>query len=878
MKLFYCTLILILAASLSKSQILETKAAQSPAIFASSISVSYGIESSIIIELIEIFKQKGLSQKARKIEVAKLASKYSKAQNEMSIGQMSTDEIILSKITSDREIANILIKTSGISSPAIYAMENATVSYGISEELFWNLYDILDQQNVDAKNWHNQFVKLLSELNELKKKLSDSQNEMALEAKKLIEEGKFQEAKEVLRNRIYFVESKEIRLKKEKASAYADFAQIFKIEQILDSSLIYYSWAIKLDPNNTDLAYELGLIYLDWRKNDSAIYWLNHSLKVDTLKVPSKSIAASNRYRHIGLAYEVMGKHDKALHFLLSALSIDTLHYGSFHPKIGSDFVGIGQVYNSLGKFDRAKFYFRKAYEIDSAFQGIYEVNISEKYLLLGSVFENLGKYDSAIFLYKKAIALDSIKFGIEHPQVAVGFNNLGKAYEAIGEFLKAIFYIKKALAIDSQIYNIQHPRIATFYNNLGSVYRTIGSFDSAHDYFQLALNIDTIAYGNHHPIIAIIYNNLGSSFFAKGDFDQAVNSFKKALVINTRLFQSKHPLTARIHKNLGTTYASLKLYDDALIHLYIALEMDKEIHGLSHRSIARDYNSIGSTYKRIENYDKGIFYLHKALSVDTIVFGLNHPTTATHYNNLGSILDSKGEFEKAIFYFNNALVIDSSSFEVHPSIARDLNNLGGAYRSLGRYKLAFEYCDSAFQIVIKFFPEEHPNLYAVLMNLSHSANSVGLKYYSEAVYDSAKHYFKIALQRAVQAGNSSFMFICNNNIGYSCTRLAEFDSAIIFYNQGLSLVGSLKQSRMESYHNFQYPILIMNNHVVQNNEIELTHIRLELIMSKVKCLFKQGNKNEAKMILKTLKKHAIKNEDKELLKKIKTQKRIYRF
>jgi signal transduction histidine kinase/Tfp pilus assembly protein PilF len=171
----------------------------------------------------------------------------------------------------------------------------------------------------------------------------------------------------------------------------------FSIDNNKSKDLIYDAIAITKKINNRALlgkAYNyLGTYYSNIDKNDSAIYYYNHSIELKASIKDKRGVAAAKF--NLASIYEGQGKIQYALNINKETLRIDP-----------NDIVGIaignytiGHLFTRLKNYDSARNYL---YQAKSFFDQVKDSPYRSEFLLyLSEYHEQIGNADSALFYHK---------------------------------------------------------------------------------------------------------------------------------------------------------------------------------------------------------------------------------------------------------------------------------------------------------------------------------------------------------------------------------------------------------------------------------------------------------------------------------------------
>ncbi|MEL6673916.1 MAG: tetratricopeptide repeat protein [Bacteroidota bacterium] len=843
-----CVFAFLLVVGPVYSQQISTHGDQSPAVWASSVSIAYGFSHKHIIQLEAVFKQHGLSPAERKKRVVHLVNNIRSGMEKEAAPKPSLEQI-RQWLGADADDEVMRIFSTGNQSPVVLG-KKARITYGLSEQEFWGLYTYFEknQAHLDLKNRRiaqqgnvlqtqqaelaqidEAFRALLQRFQELEKELAFRTDDMAQEARKLLQEGKIGEAVKVLEDRYYFTVKRDERAQKERALAAYDYAQGLTFDPTnyrLATSI--YADAVAQDPENTKFINAYGYMLLEMGKYEEAIPIFQRAIKLDSLANGGRDTSVAFLYNNFGGTLGSKGQYDRAIEYFELALGIDTPALGISHPTVATVFNNLGATWLSKGHYDQAIVYFKRAFGIDSTVLGPKHHSVAKDYSNLGTAWYGKGQYDRAVDYFELALGIDTLILGTNHPTVASIYNNLGGAWLAKGWYKRAISYFELVLGIDTTVFGLDHPNVAKTFNNLGTAWMYVWENDKAISYFEQALRIDTLFFGRFHPNVAGIYSNLASALTSKGNYDLCIHYYELAISIETATVGTTHPSLARTYNYLGQAWEIKGEYDTALTYYERALGIDTVALGKNHPMVAKDYNSMGNAWMRKGDYDKCIFYYERALAIDTVALGINHHMVASIHNNLGNAWHYKGKYSRSITYFERAIAI-----------------------------------------LYRIFPRNHPNMRMSHRHISLPLHAKGWKFFELTEYEKALSYFLRSIQHARKGDPTSTFISALNNAGLCYKILGKYDSALVYLDEGIELAEKLNQAvekQLEAFPDSQ------KNHpdfpAYREQNLHYAVLR-RLYFHKASTLLRMKRKKEAKVIFRTLKEAATKREDQAFLDEI---------
>jgi len=211
-----------------------------------------------------------------------------------------------------------------------------------------------------------------------------------------------------------------------KAEELLEIGRKYILKGDLTSALIYLKEALKYNPSDPVINYELANIYYTSGDFRSALNYY----KITLQERPD----VADIYLFIGQIYLIEGEYEEALSYFNKAIELN----GSIDAYLKSGYIKYKQ-----GDTDLALQHFSYVLERD--------MDNLEAYIGLGNIYQSREIFDSAIKYYNLALSIDE--------DCAEAYSNLGRIYTKNGEFQKALSNIRKAI--------IQEPGFIHLYDEL---------------------------------------------------------------------------------------------------------------------------------------------------------------------------------------------------------------------------------------------------------------------------------------------------------------------------------------------------------------------------------------------------------------------------
>ncbi|GBF22682.1 hypothetical protein tpqmel_0086 [Candidatus Gastranaerophilus sp. (ex Termes propinquus)] len=179
---------------------------------------------------------------------------------------------------------------------------------------------------------------------------------------------------------------------------YLSIANCYKMTKNYDRAVAYMNSAIKLDPADSDLYYNLALIYLDkkdlkgaQRSLDKAVGLNKHNIKAVKL---AKHVAQRGTDEALNKAHSAFEKrnYQETLKILFEAQKKD--------PQEPQIYYYIGRTYDAQGKYPQAMENYQATLKADR--------NFDAAYFAIAQILERYGRGKDALEAYERFLGGDS--------------------------------------------------------------------------------------------------------------------------------------------------------------------------------------------------------------------------------------------------------------------------------------------------------------------------------------------------------------------------------------------------------------------------------------------------------------------------------------
>ena len=404
-------------------------------------------------------------------------------------------------------------------------------------------------------------------------------------------------------------------------------------------------------PNNNDIAYALGGLYLDEGEIDKARVQLAKILHNDP-----KDLRAIWR---MGVT-EIMANNPQAAldpltRGLALAVQIDNQEQKSLMLQ------AIGISYRMLNKPDAALRNYQDAMEINRRL-GLKR-NLAGNLIEIAQVDNMFGKPDDAMRNYSEALKLQrEIGIGKESGDTLI---DMGVLLADRGQFDKALQAYKEALQIQRDAGDIKYEALCL--NNIGLVYLARGDNDDALTHLRQALELRRKL--NLPADIAETMGSLGEVYTAEGQYDQALSSFMDALALWRKAGDVQN--AAADHHEMGLVFLYQARMDAAIHAIQDAVKGLRDA-GQHNRDLAEFMADLADALAQAGRGNESANLLDEAIGLAREL--KNSALEATVLNAQGNVHLYAGDLKGAKTSFAQALLAASHGTEKERVLTAQLN------------------------------------------------------------------------------------------------------------------------------------------------------------------------------------------------------------
>ena len=476
--------------------------------------------------------------------------------------------------------------------------------------------------------------------------------------------------------------------------------------------------------------------------------------------------------------YDYMGVDDSTMQYYVAANVIfertDNLEGQSYCSN------NLGSMYDASGQYAQANDYYRKALAAKLALQkqgNKMFYSLSKSSSGVGNTEYNLANYDSAIVAYQRGIAWADSAESLEGKQYAISLQtDLARVYKK-----------RRKYSLASELYTDQVNRykelgqdakVADAYDNLADVLWSMGDYRASYnmyfDSYLIKYNLEDWSDAGYS------LSNCAQALWNIGKLDSAIFFHEEAIKLR-ELGDDKRGV-AYAYSKIAALYKELGEPDEAAKYYRSALDTYLEYgDSLKVADLAVD---IGDFFEKLKNYSKSLEYYQMARRI---------------YENRGmrSEVAKMDAYEGYIYY---ALKDFRKAEDLHRTalaVRKEINE---------RQSIMYSLVDLAF---VELYAKYNVDTALVMLNdalalaletgstdyEAYCYESIGNAYANQAQAALAKDYYgrALTLYEANENITGQSNMLCN--LGSNELNSGNFQNALAYYNQSLSLAREKKMN-----------------------------------------------------------------------------------
>ena len=405
----------------------------------------------------------------------------------------------------------------------------------------------------------------------------------------------------------------------------------------------------------------------------------------------------------------------------------------------------IGRAYQSLGLLEQAAPHLERALTLLSSELGESHAETLEAAVSLALCRLGQDEFATAEREARRVLALLPADSSLlrAHVQVILGSvaEGRGRYPAAQAAFQSALEWIEEARG-DHELERL------TLLSRLAHCHRMQGEPDQARQLEQLAYERSCALFGQEHPRSVASLEQLALLLQDQGRLSEALGSLEQCVEVSRRTLGAGHDSTLRMRRNLAQVLLQLGHVERAMAEIESTHDELVELLGEQHQLTLSAAVVLGQVYTRLGRFEDSEGILAEAVDGLSECLGATHPDTveATVYlarsaaargarseaidllaavdagcvdappsertlaalNELGQLLMEEGRASEAAPVLRRAADGMQALLGVHPGTALTLLNLGRCLVVLGRDAEALQAFESALQIGVAVWGEQH--------------------------------------------------------------------------------------------------------------------------------------------------------------------------
>ncbi len=360
----------------------------------------------------------------------------------------------------------------------------------------------------------------------------------------------------------------------------------------------------------------------------------------------------------------------------------------------------------------------------------------------LAFVSSHIGLSGEALEASRKARA-HVVELGKYDLWVAQVDMEIGNYLEDLGRYKEALASMRSALVVIEKGHGRNHPRTGAVHQNMGNVYEGQSEYGKALKEYQEALRVELKNEGPASIGVAQLYDNIGGLLDRLGRSEEGLTYFAKATPILAAVLGEQHPNMGRHLADMATLYTALQRYPEALDRYDRALPLLIDGFGEDSKFVATVLFNRANAMSQLGRSVEALEAYRKASAATAAIYGAGSANAAMVEVELAGALMDTGDSSQALDLYNKALEVYRRALgEDNYRTGLLYNAIGIANANLKDYRAANAAYRQALAVRTKLFGPAHPDVAAVLSNLSRSlaesgeaGEAVGLLVRALAIY-----------------------------------------------------------------------------------------------------------------------------------------------
>jgi len=298
-----------------------------------------------------------------------------------------------------------------------------------------------------------------------------------------------------------------------------DLGRLYIDKGDYDKARAQFQKILQSNPKNINAQWQLGVVAVQSDNPQAALAPLNQGLSLATIQADNSESKALIQLA-MGIAYRLMNKPDDAIRNYQQSMEISKKL--GLKRLLAGNLTEMAQVQNSLGKPKDALASYQQALDLFHQIGSNKEAG--DVLINRGVLYNGWGDYDKALQDYKESLQIQR-DTGDENYQ-ALCLSNIGVVYLNKGDTDNALTYLQQALQLRQKLADPEY--VAQAQSSLADVYIATGDYDQAIKTIFSAL--DTSHKANDIRGAAAESLQMGTMQLAQGRFGSAISAMQDSV------------------------------------------------------------------------------------------------------------------------------------------------------------------------------------------------------------------------------------------------------------------------------------------------------------------------------------------------------------
>lgn len=407
---------------------------------------------------------------------------------------------------------------------------------------------------------------------------------------------------------------------------------------------------------------------------------------------------------------------------------------------------------------------------VEGAVVDSLHMDLAEAWHWVGRHSLSLGHFSDAERAFRMELSLLDRLVGQDHERRANAFDYIARSLRASGNARDAIPHYRSALAIRRRL-NVSRDNIdlAGSMNNLALAYVSRGEYEAADSLYRESLAMKRRLYPGDDVDLATTINNIGLLELERGHVNGAIALLTDGVDMLRRVVKDQDPVLPAGIAALSRALEGAGRYDTARVLADEVLKRRKEVYAGDHPAVAASLTQLGRLLWLNGNRTEGEKLVREALAMNIRLSPAGSQGTAANMVDLSALLRQAGQFEEAdtlalratamrrellgpdhaataaglielarvrvksnsfhgidSMLTEAARILDANSIGDHPLRVGHLRARAESARAKRHTNESIGAFDSAEKMLVRMFPQGHPDINSVLTDLAAQLDVAG--------------------------------------------------------------------------------------------------------------------------------------------------------